>query len=117
MEDYGDGNDGERWHGHGLHAASFATRDFLARRGLPENSRTNVPLPDQLYFEEAGAWQQHRYHTSLGSYTCLIVDDILCLIRTEEDHLQHMRQVCATLEQHHPVKETTSQNVWPRIND
>jgi len=53
------------------------------------------------YFEEAGAWQHHKYYTSLGSHTCLFVDDILCFSRTEEDHVLHLRQVCATLEQHH----------------
>ena len=73
----------------------------LPGEDLPENPRTKAPLPDQPYFEEAGAWQQHKYHTSLGSYTCLFVDDILCFSRTEEDHVRHLRQVCATLEQHH----------------
>jgi hypothetical protein len=72
----------------------------LPGEDLPENPRTKAPLPDQPNFGGA-AWQQHKYHTSLGSYTCLFVDDILCFSRTEEDHVRHLRQVCATLEQHH----------------
>jgi len=68
---------------------------------LLENPRTKAQLPDQQNFGGA-ARQQHKYETSLGLYTCLFVDDILCFSRTEEDHVRHLRQVCATLEQHHP---------------
>ena len=68
---------------------------------LPGNPRTKAPLPDQENFPDTGVWKQHKYHSSLGSYTCLFVDDILCFSRTEEDHVRHLRQVCATLEQHH----------------
>ena len=68
---------------------------------LPENPRTKAPLPDQEAFPDTGVWKQYKYYLSLGSYTCLFVDDILCFSRTEEEHVRHLRQVCATLQQHH----------------
>ena len=70
------------------------------RRCQIRNPRTNAPLPDQPNFGGA-AWQHHKYDTSLGLYTFLFVDDILCFPRTEGDHVRHLRQVCATLKQHH----------------
>jgi len=38
LESYANGNDRERWHGHELHAANFAARDFFAGRGLAGKS-------------------------------------------------------------------------------
>ena len=67
---------------------------------LPENPRVVAPLPDQPEFTVDEEWKLLRYHSALGSYCCIFVDDILIHSRTEEEHLRHLRQVCATLVQH-----------------
>jgi hypothetical protein len=67
---------------------------------LPENPRTLPPLPKQPDFSEDEAWQLRKYHSALGSYCCVFIDDILVHSRTEEEHIRHLRQVCATLVQH-----------------
>ena len=73
----------------------------LPGEDLPENPRTMAPLPDLPGFSDTGQCQKLRYHSTLGSYTCLFVDDILYFSKTQEDHLHHLRQVCSMLEQHH----------------
>ena len=67
---------------------------------LPENPRTIAPLPPQPGFSDDEAWMLKRYHSALGSYCCVFIDDILVHSQTKEDHIRHLRQVCATLVQH-----------------
>jgi hypothetical protein len=45
-------------------------------------------------------WQKFKYHSALGSYTALFVDDVLVYSKTEEEHIRHLRQLCKTFEQH-----------------
>jgi hypothetical protein len=68
---------------------------------LPANPRTLPPVPDQEGYPDTGEWKGFDYHTALGTYCCLFVDDILCYSRTLEDHVRHLRQLCTTLRQHH----------------
>ena len=46
------------------------------------------------------ACHQFKYHSTLGSYTTLFVDDVLVYFKTEVDHVRHLRQLCKTFEQH-----------------
>ena len=82
----------------------------LPGENLPANPRFKPPLPPQDDFpgpgvwqpsEEAAKWQQYEYHSALGSYIALFVDDILCYSKTLEEHKRHLRQLCKTLRQHH----------------
>ena len=68
---------------------------------LPENPRVVSPLPEQPGFTVDEKWKLLKYHSVLGSYCCVFIDDILIHSRTEEEHVRHLRQVCATLVQHH----------------
>ena len=68
---------------------------------LAQHLRTQPPLPEQDGIPSNDEWRQYTYHTALGNYTCLFVDDIICYSRTQEDHIRHLRQICATLRQHH----------------
>jgi hypothetical protein len=67
---------------------------------LPANPRVVPPLPEQTGFTADESWKLLQYHSALGSYCCVFIDDILIHSRTEEEHLRHLRQVCATLVQH-----------------
>ena len=67
---------------------------------LPANPRVVPPLPEQPGFTADESWKLLQYHSALGSYCCVFIDDILIHSRTEEEHLRHLRQVCATLVQH-----------------
>ncbi len=44
--------------------------------------------------------QKFKYHSALGSYTALLVDDVLVYSKTEEEHIRYLRQLCKTFEQH-----------------
>ena len=68
---------------------------------LAQHVRSQPPLPEQDDLPTNEEWKQYTYHTALGNYTCLFVDDIICYSRTQEDHIRHLRQICATLRQHH----------------
>ena len=68
---------------------------------LPENPHVVPPLPEQPGFTMDEKWKLLRYHSALGSYCCVFIDDILIHSHTEEEHVRHLRQVCATLVQHH----------------
>ena len=69
---------------------------------LPSNPRLRPPLPPQTEFSDTlgEEWRQEAYHTALGHYACIFIDDILCYSKTEEDHIRHLRQICKTLRQH-----------------
>jgi hypothetical protein len=67
---------------------------------LPVNPRVVPPLPEQPGFTADESWKLLQYHSALGSYCCVFIDDILIRSRTEEEHLRHLCQVCATLVQH-----------------
>ncbi len=72
---------------------------------LPSAPRTQPPFPPQKKGEEHLAqfkedWKQFKYHSALGSYTALFVDDVLVYSQTEEDHIRHLQQLCKTFEQH-----------------
>ena len=72
---------------------------------LPSNDRPLPPFPPQKTGEEHLAelkedWQKFKYHSALGSYTALFVDDVLVYSKTEEEHIRHLRQLCKTFEQH-----------------
>ena len=82
----------------------------LPEETLPENPRSKPPLPSQDDYpgpgewkpnQETMDWQQYKYHSALGSYCALFVDDILLYSKTLEDHVRHLRQLCKTLRQHH----------------
>ena len=68
---------------------------------LAQHTRMQPPLPEQDAVPTSEEWRNYTYHTALGNYTCLFVDDIICYSRTQEDHIRHLRQICATLRQHH----------------
>ena len=77
---------------------------------LPSNPRYKPPLPPQEDYPgpgewkpstEAMQWQEFDYHSALGSYCALFVDDILLYSKTLDDHVRHLRQLCKTLRQHH----------------
>ena len=90
---------------------------MISREGetLPDNPRASPPLPPQEDMTDTllDDWKQYTYHTALGSYACLFVDDVLCFSKTEEEHLRHLRQICMTLRQHklylNPAKCTICQ--------
>ena len=72
---------------------------------LPSYDRPQPPFPQQKAGEEHLAelkedWRQFKYHSALGSYTALFVDDVLVYSKTEEEHIRHLRQLCKTFEQH-----------------
>jgi hypothetical protein len=72
---------------------------------LPSYDRPQPPFPQQKAGEEHLAelkedWRQFQYHSALGSYTALFVDDVLVYSKTEEEHIRHLRQLCKTFEQH-----------------
>ena len=69
---------------------------------LPENKRTIPPLPAHLNPELTPdeTWKLHRYHSALGSYCTVFIDDLLIHSKNHEDHLRHVKQICATLQQH-----------------
>ena len=73
----------------------------LPGEDLPENPRAKPPLPPQPQYPSDGRWKHFSYHSALGTYCCLFVDDILVYSKTEDEHLRHLRQICTTLEQHH----------------
>jgi len=50
--------------------------------------------PAQEGYPDSGVCREFDYHTGLGTYCCLFVDDILCYSRTLENHVRHLRQVC-----------------------
>jgi len=66
---------------------------------LPANPRVVPPLPEQPGFTVEESWKLLQYHSALASYCCVFIDDFLIHSRTEEEHLRHLRQVCATLVQ------------------
>ena len=68
---------------------------------LPDNPRSKQQLPHQPGYPVDGRWKQFSYHSVLGTYCCLFVDNILVYSKSEDEHLLHLRQVCTTLEQHH----------------
>ena len=72
---------------------------------LPSYDRLLPPFPQQKPGEEHLAvlkedWRQFKYHSVLGSYTVLFVDDVLLYSKTEEEHIRHLLQLCKTFEQH-----------------
>jgi hypothetical protein len=66
----------------------------------PANPLVVLPLPEQPGFTADESWKLLQYHSALGSYFCVFIDDILIHSRTEEEYLRDLRQVCATLVQH-----------------
>jgi hypothetical protein len=72
---------------------------------LSSNDRPLTPFPPQKageghLTELKEDWQKFKYHSALGSYTALFVDDVLVYSKTEEEHIRHLRQLCKTFEQH-----------------
>ena len=74
----------------------------LPGEDLPLNPRRAPPLPPQAGVPDtlSNEWRELDYHTALGHYTCVFIDDIICYSKTEEEHLRHLRQICRTLKQH-----------------
>ena len=74
----------------------------LPGENLPANPRMRPPLPPQPEFSDTleEEWWQQEYHTALGHYACIFIDDILCYSKSEEEHVRHLRQICRTLKQH-----------------
>ena len=68
---------------------------------LPANPRSRAPLPDQEAYPDDGSWRKSTYHSALGTYCCLFVDDISIFSKTLDEHKRYLRQICATLQQHH----------------
>ena len=66
----------------------------------PENPRRQPPLPEQADIPPDDAWKLHRYHSALGSYCVIFIDDALVYSKSEEEHVRHIRQICETLVQH-----------------
>ena len=67
----------------------------------PSNPRVKPPIPPQDGFPDDGGWKELDYHSALGSYCVVFVDDILIYSKTFEDHVRQLRQLCLTLRQHH----------------
>ena len=68
---------------------------------LPANPRRLPPIPDQEGYPDTGEWKNKMYHSALGSYTTLFVDDVLIFSKTLKDHRRHLRQICDTLKEHY----------------
>ena len=66
----------------------------------PSNPRQKPPIPPQEGFPTDEGWKELEYHSALGSYCTLFIDDILIYSKTFEDHVRQLRQLCMTLRQH-----------------
>ena len=66
----------------------------------PNNPRQKAPIPPQDGFPPDDGWKGMDYHSALGSYCTLFIDDILVYSKTFEDHVRQLRQLCLTLRQH-----------------
>ena len=66
----------------------------------PPNPRIKPPFPPQEDYPDDGSWKSLEYHSALGAYCCVFIDDLLIYSKTMEDHVRHLRQLCATFRQH-----------------
>ena len=91
--------------GTAMHTMNAMLQHVVTHDGetLAENPRKLPPLPpgqEAEGIQDDETWQSLRYHSALGNYANVFVDDILVYSQSIEEHIRHLRQICSTLRQH-----------------